>query len=146
MHTPTFWEWSIIQLRRMLAMTPIREYEGHKLVRYEVTAEGVAFADPQQRPIRVFEWTPAGGFVFVDAHAFDDALGHPYIRIWGTSVPPRATDFYVVGCGKQRRVEPVLDQVQRVGPMLPVAVECHGVYTAIACEPERCWLAGRYWR
>jgi hypothetical protein len=145
-YTPTFWEWSIIQLRRMLAMTPIGEYEGHKLVRYEVTAEGVAFADPQRRPIRVFEWTPAGGFVFVDSHAFDDELGHPYIRIWRSSVPARANELYVLGCGKQRRVEPVPDRVHHVGPMLPIAVECHGVYTALACEPDRCWLAGRYWR
>jgi len=142
-YTPTFWEWSIIQLRRLLAMSPIADYQGHKLVRYEVTAEGVAFDDPQHRPIRVFEWTPTGGFTFVDSYVYDDNLSRPNIRIWQSSVPPRANEFYVIGCGHQRRVEPVPDVV---GPMLPIVLECHGVYTAIACEPDRCWLAGRVWK
>jgi hypothetical protein len=145
-YTPTFWDWSIVQLRRLLALTPLADYNGHVLVRYEVTAEDVGFADPRHRTVWVVEWTRDHGFTFVDGHAFDDDLRRPHIRIWDDSMPPAANEFYVIGCGQQRRVEPVPDEKHHVGPMLPLTLSCHGVYTGIACEPDRCWIAGRYWR
>lgn len=144
-YVPTYWEWSIVQLRRLLATTPLGDYQGHKLVRYLVEAVGTPFEDPQRRPIAVVDWTPAG-FDFVDGRPYDDAWGRPYIRVWSDSVPKRLTESYVVGCGKTRRVEMVPDDVEHVGPMVPVPLECRGIHTAILCEPERCWLAGRYWR
>lgn len=145
-YTPTYWEWAIAQARRLLATTELANYQGHKLVRYEVMAVGTAFADPKQRPIYVVVWTPEHGFEFVDGRLHDDDLGRPYIRVWGDSVPKRWTESYVIGCGKTHAVEPVPDTRDDVGPMLPIPVECRGVYTGLMCEPDRCWLAGRYWR
>jgi len=145
-YVPTYWEWTIVQLRRLLATTPIGNFQGHALVRYEVMAEGTGLADPAQRPIHVVDWTPANGFVFVDGRPYDDELGRPFVRVWQDSVPPRFTDAFVIDCGQTRKVEPVADTRDHVGPMLPIALDCKGVHTAFMCDPDRCWLAGRYWR
>ncbi|HLL20524.1 MAG TPA: DUF6056 family protein [Kofleriaceae bacterium] len=145
-YIPTYWEWAIAQTRRLLATTDLANHAGHKLVRYDVMAEGTAFADPLQRPIYVVRWTPTHGFEFIDGRPDDDELGRPYIRVWQDSVPKQWTESYVVDCGKTRKVEAVPDKRDHVGPMLPIALECKGVHTAFMCEPDKCWLAGRYWR
>jgi len=145
-YTPTYWEWAISQARRLLATTDIANYQGHKLVRYEVMAVDTAFDDPLKRPIYVVVWTPENGFTFIDGRPDDDELGRPFIRIWQESVPKNWTESYALDCGKTRKVVPVPDSKSDIGPMLPITLDCKGVHTAIMCEPDRCWLAGRYWR
>lgn len=145
-YTPTYWEWAIAQLRKLLATTDIGAYQGHALVRYEVVAEGTQLDDPKHRPIYVLIWTPARGFTFVDGRPYDDELGRPYVRVWEDSVPPNWVESYAVDCGKTRTIEPVPDTRDHIGPMLPIALECKGVHTTFMCEPDRCWLAGKYWR
>ncbi|MDQ3336690.1 MAG: DUF6056 family protein [Myxococcota bacterium] len=145
-YTPTYWEWTITQHRRALFTTNVGNYQGHKLVAYDVMVEGANLEDPKQRPIYVLRWTPENGFVFIDGRPDDDELGRPYVRVWEDSVPKNWVDSYVVGCGKTRRVEAVPDERDHIGPMLPITLECKGVYIGFMCEPDKCWLAGKYWR
>jgi len=143
-YIPTYWEWSLAQLRRLLVTTDLGNYQGHRLVRYTVSAVDTQFDDPLHRPIIVVDWTPSG-FDFVDGRPHDDSWGRAHIRVWKPSLPKRLEASYILGCGKTRRVELVPDE-DGVGPMLPIALECRGIHTAIMCEPDRCWLSGRYWR
>ena len=145
-YTPTYWEWTIAQHRRLLATTNIGEYQGHKLVAYDVKVEGAQLEDPKHRPIYVLRWKPDSGFQFIDGRPDDDELGRPYVRVWEDSVPKNWVDSYVVDCGKTRRVEAVPDERDHIGPMLPIALDCKGVHLAFMCEPDACWLAGKYWR
>jgi uncharacterized protein DUF6056 len=145
-YTPTYWEWTIVQLRRALAFTNIGDYQGHKLVRYTIEAVDTELADPKHRPIFVVDWTPRTGFQFVDGRPYDDGWGRPYVRVWADSVPAGLVDSYVVDCGETHRVEPLNDAEEHVGPLLPVDLSCRGVHTSFMCEAERCWLSGRYWR
>ncbi len=146
-YIPTYWEWAMSQLRRLLVTTDIGDHDGHALVRYAVTSEGLHLEDPKTRPIYVLEWTPEGGFVFVDGRPYDDTKTQPFIRVWSKSLPKTpVVDAYVVACGATRRVELVPDHDEDVGPMLPIDLECRGTYTGVLCEADRCWIAGRYWR
>jgi Family of unknown function (DUF6056) len=145
-YTPTYWEWAIAQLRKLRATTNLGEYQGHKLVQYDVVAHDTKLEDPKNRPIYVVRWTLAKGLEFVDGRPNDDELGRPYVRVWKDSVPPHWIESFTVDCGKTRRVEAVPDEVDDIGPMLPITLECKGVHTAFMCEPDRCWLAGKYWR
>jgi hypothetical protein len=145
-YTPTYWEWAIAQARRLLATQSMGNYQGHKLVKYEVMAEGTGLADPKHRPIYVVIWTPEKGFEFVDGRPNDDQLGRAYVRVWKDSVPKHYTEAYVISCGKTKKVEPVPDEEDDIGPMLPLKIDCKGVHTGFMCEPDRCWLVGRYWR
>lgn len=145
-YTPTYWEWTISQHRRLLATTNIDDVPGHKLVAYDVFVENANLDDPKKRPIYVLRWTPEGGFTFIDGRPDDDELGRPYVRVWQESVPKNWVDSYVVDCGKTRRVEAVPDERNHIGPMLPITLECKGVHLAFMCEPDKCWLAGKYWR
>ncbi|HEU0036496.1 MAG TPA: DUF6056 family protein [Kofleriaceae bacterium] len=144
-YIPTYWEWAINQLRRLLVTTDLGNYQGHKLVRYVVESQGLPFDDPKHRPLVVVDWTPKG-FDFVDGRPYDDSWARPYIRVWDKSVPKHLTDTYVVACGQTRHVELVPDEEEHVGPLVPISLDCRGLHTAILCEPDRCWLAGRYWR
>jgi hypothetical protein len=144
-YIPTFWEWALVQLRRMIALRGLGEHDGHKLVRYTVDAEGLGFVDPAHRPLHVLDWTPAR-LTFVDGRAFDDTLGRPFLRVWKDSVPPGLTDAYLVACGQTHKVELWPDLEEHVGPMLPISVDCRGTYTAVMCAPDACWYAGRrFW-
>lgn len=145
-YIPTYWEWAISQLRRLLVKTDIGNHAGHRLVRYTVTSIGLDFEDPKGRPLYVIDWTPHDGFKFVDGRPYDDAKTHSFIRVWSGSVPQHLTDSYVVACGRTLRVAPVPDADEHLGPMLPIALDCRGTYTGIMCEPDRCWIAGRHWR
>jgi hypothetical protein len=144
-YVPTFWEWALVQLRRRLAMGPIGEVEraGHKLVHYTVDVAGSELADPRAK--RVLDWTP-GKLTFVDGRQYDNPAGTPYIRVWAPSVPTHLTDTFVVGCGRTQRVEPAADVEDNIGPLIPITLDCRGTYSAFMCDPETCWLAGRYWR
>lgn len=144
-YVPSFWEWSLVQLRRMIALRGLGEHDGHRLVRYTVDPVGLGFDDPAHRPLHVLDWTP-DKLTFVDGRAYDDTLGRPFIRVWKDSVPPRLTDAYLVACGQTRKVVLAPDLEEHLGPMVPVSVDCRGTYTAVLCEPDACWFAGRrYW-
>ncbi len=144
-YIPAFWEWTLVQFRRNMAMRGLGEYQGHKLVRYTVDVADLAFADPLRRPLHVLDWTPQR-LQFVDGRPYDDRLGRPFIRVWEDSVPARLTESWVVGCGKQWKVELWPDVDDQIGPMLPVTLDCRGTFVAVMCEPDVCWSAGRYWR
>jgi hypothetical protein len=81
-YTPTYWEWAIAQARRLLATQSMGDYQGHKLVKYEVKAVDTGLDDPKHRPIYVVIWTPEHGFEFVDGRPNDDQLGRAYVRVW----------------------------------------------------------------
>lgn len=144
-YVPTFWEWTLVQLRRSLKLGALRDVEGHELVRYVVDMQGSALQDPKRRPIRVFDWTPTKN-TYVDGRMFDDPNHQPYVRVWGPSVPANVVDVFVEGCGTTTRVETARDIWDDIGPLIPITLTCRGTYTAFMCQPDLCWLAGRYWR
>jgi hypothetical protein len=141
-YIPTFWEWTLVQLRRLIALRGLGTVDGHRLVSYRVDSEGLGFVDPAHRPIHVLHWTPART-TFVDGRPYDDHHGRPFIRVWQDSVPARLVETYVVSCGQTTKVvlEPDLDQ--QLGPLVPLRPACNGTYTAVMCEPDACWFAGR---
>jgi hypothetical protein len=99
-----------------------------------------AFDDPRHRPVVAVEWTP-NGYAFVDGRPYDDARGH-FIRVLRTTLPAHVESTSVIGCGRTRRVEHVDDAA---AVLLPVDErDCRGPFTAIMCEPDRCWVAGWY--
>ena len=144
-YVPAYWEWTLVQFRRMMAMAGLGEYQGHTLVRYTVDDVGLDFVDPKHRPLRVLDWTPTT-LTFIDGRPYDDTLGRPFVRVWQDSVPEHLTESYMVGCGTQKRVELWPDVDEHIGPMLPISLDCRGTYTAVMCDPDVCWFAGRYWR
>ncbi|MBV8757910.1 MAG: hypothetical protein JO257_11560 [Deltaproteobacteria bacterium] len=144
-YIPTFWEWALVQLRRSIAMGPIGDVAGHRLVHYVVDMADSPFADPKHRPIRVLDWTPAA-LTFIDGRMFDDPNGQPYVRIWAPSMPAGPTDAYVEACGETRQVRLQDDVFDHIGPMIPIDFVCRGTYTTFVCQPDVCWFAGRYWR
>lgn len=141
-YVPTYWEWAFVQLRKMLAFTDVGNVDGHRLVHYVVDAQDSPFVDPKGRPLRVLDWTPAGAR-FVEARSDEDETGMPYIHVWPSTVPKNWVDTYVVDCG---RTTPVTAVASKRGPLIPVQFGCHGSATAIVCEPDVCWLAGRSMR
>jgi hypothetical protein len=145
-YIPTYWEWAVVQMRKLMALTELSDYHGHELVHYTVDVANPAseFVDPKHRPFRVVDWTPAR-VRFLDGRPYDDDYGRPYIRIRKSTVPEHLTDSYVLGCGKTWKVTPQPDD-EGVGPILPLTLECRGTYTGVMCEDDLCWLGGRYWR
>jgi hypothetical protein len=144
-YIPSFTDTALGQLRRQLALAGWGSIDGHRLVRYQLDATGSGFDDPKRRPLRVLVWTPEGA-TFVDGGSYEDAEHQPAIRIWAPSMPARWTEAYVVGCG--RTVAALVRYAPESGsdPLLPLDFACRGSYTAVVCDPEVCWLAGRYWR
>ena len=120
-------------------------------MRYRVDSVGSRFVDPKHRPVRVFEWTPAK-LTFVDVITFDDPNKTPYLRVRAATMPANVVDVYVEGCGSTTRVEQRFDVFDEfagdyhVGPLIPINLSCRGTHTAYVCQPDLCWLAGRYWR
>lgn len=147
-YIPTYWEWTMVQFRRQLLTTELGDYQGHKLVRYTISAVGLPFVDPHQpaRPVLVVDWTPRDSFQFVDGRPFDDKLGRPHIQIWHKSLPAAATEAYALDCGTTRPIALLDTDENDIGPIAPIDLACRGVHTLLVCEPTRCWLAGRYWK
>lgn len=115
-----------VQLAMQIARAP-------GLVRYTLAAKQV-FDDLKHRPLVVIDWTPRG-YRFVDGHPYDDSRGH-FIRV--RDVPAHLESTYIVGCDYAQPVE-------LAGDLLPVDERvCRGPFTAIMCEPDRCWIAGWY--
>ncbi len=104
--------------------------------RFTIEAVGL-FADPHHRPVVVLDASEAGE-AFVDGRPSDRSSGH-FIQIKRSSLPSRLEATYVIGCGQTQRVE-LTD-----GALVPIDERyCRGPFTAIMCEPERCWVAGWY--
>ena len=112
---------------------------GHALVHLTIEAHGI-FVDSRRRPVIVFDGTPRD-HTLVDGRPYDDARGH-FIRVHDRSVHETIESWYVLGCGERQSVDPLSD-----GPESLIHVDertCRGPFTAIACGPDRCWLAGWY--
>jgi hypothetical protein len=111
------------------------------LARFTVRAIDV-FDHPQHRPMIVIDWT-RDGYSFVDGRPYDDSRGH-FIRVRAATVPKHLDSTYMVGCNMIDRVEPIVE-----GPGADVLIpvderQCRGPFTAVMCEPTRCWVAGWY--
>jgi hypothetical protein len=92
------------------------------------------------RPVLVVRWTPSDT-TFVDGAPYDDATGH-HIRVVSATIPEGVVEAYVIGCGERAAVAPA-----RRGRFTLLAVDeraCRGPFTAVLCEPDRCWVAGWY--
>ena len=138
-HVSTYREWLRDPASR-LQVVP-HHVTGHRLTRFAITVIGLPFADPKRRPIVMMEWTPSG-YTFVDGSPYDESRGH-FIRVRATSMPKRLESTYVIGCGHVQPVKILFDD--HAGPLLPVNErDCRGAFTALMCEPDRCWIAGWY--
>lgn len=100
----------------------------------EITAVGL-FDDPAHRPIVVL-----AHHAFVDGHPLDAPNGH-FIHIRRATLPAQIESSYLLGCDLIDRVERGVDDS---GDLLLSVDEryCRGPFTAILCEPDRCWVAG----
>jgi hypothetical protein len=93
-----------------------------------------------KRPVLVALWAPPHS-MFVDGAPHDDVTGH-YIRVASATLPDDVVESFVVGCGERYAVSPV-----RRDDFLLLPVDeryCRGPFTALVCEPARCWVAGWY--
>jgi len=133
---PTYRELQTLTGRFLLA-TEIGRRNG--IARFTVHARQV-FDDPQHRPMIVIAWTPQG-YVFVDGRPYDDSRGH-FIRVSAATVPPRLEATYMIGCGDVYNVDAFTDGAHVLVPV--DERRCRGPFTAIMCEPDRCWVAGWY--
>ncbi len=94
------------------------------------------YDDPLGRPTMV-----RVGERFVDGRPYNSPAGH-FIRVRGASVPQDLVSTHVRGCELIDEVELLAD----AGDVLVPVDEryCRGPFTAIMCDPERCWVAGWY--
>jgi hypothetical protein len=105
----------------------------HSVVELAITEVGL-FDDPLHRPLYVLDWTPSHT-TLVDGRPYNDTRGH-FIRV--RNPPARLESAFITGCGATQPVE-------LIGDLVPVDERfCRGEFTAILCEPERCWIAGWY--
>jgi hypothetical protein len=51
-----------------------------------------------------------------------------------------------VGCGAPARTEPRIEPAPPHDLIVPLELACRGSYTAVICDAEVCWFAGRFWR
>jgi Family of unknown function (DUF6056) len=110
------------------------------LVQLTITTLGL-FDDPQHRPVVVLDWAPERTEL-VDGRPYDESRGH-FIRVTRASLPRRLESTFVIGCAQINRVELVVDDDE--DPLVPVDERfCRGPFTAIMCQPDRCWVAGWY--
>jgi hypothetical protein len=121
-----------------------RELQTDPIARARVAAEAGGIARlrvalvglPFKRTVIEFDQT------FVDGSPYDDEPRGHFIRVRPETLPPHVDSMYIAGCHETHRVVPIVDPA---GVLLPVDESiCRGIFTAIACDPERCWLAGWY--
>ncbi|HEU0030569.1 MAG TPA: DUF6056 family protein [Kofleriaceae bacterium] len=134
---PTYRAWLLDPASRALLASRVA-HEPRTIV-----VEDLAFADPWRRPVIAVESTREG-FTFVDGRPHDDLRGH-FIRVVRATIPAAVDTLFVTGCGLTWRLErfEILDDDRAL--LLPVDERmCRGPFAALACEPERCWVAGWY--
>lgn len=139
---PSFLDAALDELRRGLAVGGWGTIDGHRLVRYHIDATATPVIDPQHRPVRMVDWTPAA-LRHVYGDGVEDAERRASIHIAAATAPPGWRDAFVTACGRTTRIEPARDGADLV---LPLTVDCRGTYTAYLCDTETCWFAGRFWR
>jgi hypothetical protein len=106
---------------------------GHALTELALL-EADLFADPLERPLYVLDWTP-DHTTLVEGYPYSDDRGH-FVRV--RNPPANLESAYVTGCGW-------FHEVELVGDLVPIDERyCRGAFTAILCEPTRCWVAGWY--
>ena len=119
---PTYRQLQAPWMRAMLAA---------QLGRFTIEAYGL-FDDAHHRPVIVL------GDAFVDGRSYDNSHGH-YIRI--AELPAHIGEAYEVACGSTFGVAMVRGPGGDV--LLPVDERwCRGPFTAIVCDPDRCYVAG----
>jgi len=132
-NVPTYRQWIASAFVRARVMAQLA-LPAHQLKRFAIAALGTTIG----RPALVAEWT-ARGWSYVVGTPEDDLRGH-FIRIVAATLPRRTQAMYVAGCGALERELPIPDGDAF---LLPVDERvCRGVFTAYACEPDRCWVAG----
>ena len=132
---PTYRQWIAGPFARAWTIAQLA-VPGHQLERFAIAALGL----PLGRPALVAEWTPRGWTTVVGV-PFDDLRGH-FIRVDRSTIPRRVREMYIAGCGDIARASAIPD-----GDALLLPVDeriCRGAFTAFACEPDRCWVAGWY--
>jgi hypothetical protein len=135
-YVPTYREWLTSPWSRQLVAAQL----DRPLVRLTISVVGVAFEDPRRRPVVALEWT-SNGYAFIDGRPYNDARGH-FIRVLRSTIPNRVETASITGCGSARRVDIIHEGAFT---LLPVDERhCRGPFTAIMCEPDRCWVAGWY--
>jgi len=106
-----------------------------------IRAEGL-YDDPRGRPVIVLDRTAAGD-AFVDGRPEDTSAGH-VIRVRRASIPSHLESTRIIGCAQHHEVLPQVDD-DGGDALLPVDERfCRGPFTAIMCDPDRCWVAGWY--
>ena len=134
---PTYRQWTQSVFTRARVLVQLGPISGHRLTRFAIGALGLPIA----RRVLVTEWTPATGWQTIVGAPYDDPRGH-FVRIDRATLPPRPLAMYMLGCGA---VQPVDALDDAAGVLLPVdETVCRGVFTALACERDRCWIAGYY--
>ncbi|HET9620118.1 MAG TPA: DUF6056 family protein [Kofleriaceae bacterium] len=136
---------ALMLLRLHLGLDGWLDLGGHRLTRYQIDATGTGFVDPKHRPLHLVVWEPSG-VRFVDANRPDDERDEPGIEIWPPSMPAGWTEAYVVGCGQTLAVAPVTQPSPPHDLLLPIRLACRQPYAGVVCDPQACWVAGRYAR
>ena len=110
--------------------------------RFTIEAVGV-FDDPHHRPVMVLDATP-DGVTFVVGRPYNSSHGH-FIRVRARGVPgDDLVATYMIGCHLAQRVDES-DAPDSAALLVPVDERyCRGPFTAIMCDPDRCWIAGWY--
>ena len=122
--------------RKQLVAAHVATQIPRGLVRFAVEVVGLAFDARRGRTVTAYEWTPQGE-TFIDGRPYNSPRGH-FIRVDRATIPAGIVATYVTGCGTTTRVTLVDD-------LIPVNErECRGPFTAIMCQPQRCWIAGWY--
>jgi hypothetical protein len=120
-------------LGMVLVGARIGRVEALGLERVTFRSEGV-YDDPRRRPVLILDSTREGARFFSGA-PYDGRDGH-YIRV--RHLPGALVDTYVIGCA-------IIDRVEVRGDLVAVDERyCRGPFTAVMCEPDRCWVAGWY--
>ena len=106
---------------------------GHALTELAIREDDL-YTDPLDRPLYVLDWTP-DHTTLVEGYPYADERGH-FVRV--RNPPANVASAYVTGCGW-------FHEVELVGDLVPIDERyCRGAFTAILCEPDRCWVAGWY--
>lgn len=133
---PTYREWQATPLVQWMFGATVAPTTPQVAVRLI----GLAVADPRRRPIYTLAWSRERT-IFVDGRPDDNRHGH-FVRVARSTLPRRVDAALVIGCNVTRPAH-MIDDGQDV--LIPIDErQCRGPFTVLACEPDRCWVAGWY--
>ena len=134
---PTYREWIASAFVRARIAAQLGPVAGHRLERFAIGALGF----PVAPRVLVTEWTAATGWQYIVGNPYDDWRGH-FVRVEASTLPHASLAYYMLGCGALAPVDPI---VERDAVLLPVDESwCRGEFFALACQRDRCWIAGWY--